>query len=41
MNQRDVYKAYKEHINPDGHEYIDAYFDASLIDWEDSSNYEL
>lgn len=40
MNQRDVYKAYKEHINPDGCEYIDAYFDASLIDWEDSSNYE-
>ena len=40
MNQRDVYSAYKEHINPDGCEYIDAYFGAGLIDWEDPSNYE-
>lgn len=40
MNQEEVYMAYKEHVNPKGDEYIDAYFDVSLIDWEDPSNYE-
>ena len=40
ITQREIYAAYKQYINPKGDEYIDAYFDVSLIDWEDPSNYE-
>lgn len=40
MTQKEIYDLYKKHINPKGDEYIDAYFDASLIDWGDPSNYE-